>query len=111
MKTLTTNEVQFVSGAGLGSWIDGVWHDIVQWANSTTNTVNSAIGDLVTQGQPGSNPACNALGNSLSLVGTAGDASDDGGELGAAGTICNNAAKTVQQSSGQNPASGGTSAQ
>jgi hypothetical protein len=106
MYELSSMETQSVCGAGLLNTIKTVWHDVVQWANTKTNEVNGDIGDLITQGQPGSNPACNALGNSLGLVGQVAGTANGGTSMGNAGDICNNAANSVQHNLAQQPASG-----
>lgn len=106
MRTLDASEISSVAGGGLWEEIKKVWHDAVHWVKSTTDTVNRDIGDLVTQGQPGTNPACNALGNTLGSLSHVADAANGSTELAQTGNLCNNAVKSVQHSLGQQPASG-----
>jgi hypothetical protein len=110
MRTLNAIEMQQVSGGAHGHWKNTgagrAWNKFVDWVNSVTSTVNEDIGDLITLGQPGTNPACNALGNTLGLVGQVAGTENGGAAMGQAGSACNNAVNSVQHSLAQHPAPG-----
>lgn len=110
MRMLNGFEMEQVSGGAHGHWksvgVGREWGKFVDWVNGMTNTVNSDIRDLVTLGQPGSNPACNALGNTLGPLGHIAGAANGGQELDNIGKLCNGSVNSVQHSLGEQPASG-----